>query len=69
MENLGNFRNEFKKCESIENLFEREWCYAIQTEKKMQIFLKLSTLSWQELSEKVTETASQIQYRQNYDVL
>ena len=47
MENLGNFRNEFKKCESIENLFEREWCYEIQTEKKMQIFLKLSTLSWQ----------------------
>ena len=34
MENLENFRNEFKKCGSIENLFEREWYYAIRTEKK-----------------------------------
>ena len=46
MENLGIFRNEFKKCESIKNLFGREWCYTIRTKKK-QIFLKLSTLSWQ----------------------
>ena len=29
MENLEIFSDEFKKCESIENLFEREWCCAI----------------------------------------
>ena len=34
MENLEKFRNEFKKCESIKNLFGREWCYAIQPKKK-----------------------------------
>ena len=38
MENLENFRNEFKKCESIKNLFEREWYYAIRTEKKCKYF-------------------------------
>ena len=38
MENLEIFRNAFKKCESIENLFETEWCYAIQTEIKCEFF-------------------------------
>ena len=38
MENLEIFRNEFKNCESIENLFEREWCYAIRTKKNANIF-------------------------------
>ena len=38
MENLENFGNEFKKCESIENFSEREWCYAIQTKKKSKYF-------------------------------
>ena len=45
MENLEIFRNELKKRESIKNLFEREWCYAIRTEKKTQLFLKLCALS------------------------
>ena len=37
MENLEIFRNEFKNCESIENLFEREWCYVIRTKKNANI--------------------------------
>ena len=41
MENLENFRNEFKKCESIKNLFDREWCYAIRIEKNANIFKTL----------------------------
>ena len=38
MENPKIFRNESRKSESIENLFEREWCYAIWTEKNANIF-------------------------------
>ena len=38
MENLEIVRNEFKKCESVKNLFKREWCYAISTQKKWKYF-------------------------------
>ena len=34
--------------------------------KKMQILLKLSTMSWQRTSENLIKMASQIQYQQNY---
>ena len=41
MENLEIFRNEFKKCESMEKFFEREQCYAIRTEKKNANIFKI----------------------------
>ena len=58
MENLEIFRNEFKKYESIENLFEREWYSAIQTKKKCKFFKNFLLWVGSELSENVTETTS-----------
>ena len=38
MENLENFRNEFKNCESIKKTFDREWRYATRIKKKWKCF-------------------------------